>query len=113
MVTYLEAREPAVNLAVKVGISGLGVVDLVKVPRARVAGVTPGVARPVEREGVALPLTDGVTRPLNIEVDGVTRPDMAGVMRPLREEVTEGGRGMAPKLTVGEESLAIATKTPQ
>lgn len=123
---YLEALEPAVNWSVGGAVSGLDAVDLVSVRRARAAGVTPGVIRPDEKEGVILPLIEGVVRPFDREFDaemrdlenveeseGVTRPDNAGVMRPPRDDATEDGRGMAPAPTVGGESLTVATKTPQ
>ena len=120
MDTYLEAREPAVILLVKDELLELGVfVDFASVrSRAPAAGVVPGVARPVDLEGVIRPFeieVNGVVRPfgIDIEVEGVMRPDIDGVARPPREEATEDGRRTAPTPTVGGESFVVAIKTPQ
>lgn len=125
MVTYFEAREPAVNLFARAFGSGLDLVDWASGRGARGPGVTAGVLRPDESEGVILPLDEGVMRPLDTEAEGtrrepkseepegVMRPDRAGVTRPPREDTTEGGRDTAPTPTVGGESLEMATNTPQ
>ena len=123
--TYFEALEPAVNLFAEEFGSGLDLVDWVSERSARGPGVTPGVPRPDESEGVILPLDEGVMRPLDTEAEGirrepkseepegVMRPDRAGVTRPPREDATEEGRDTAPIPTVGGESLEKATNTPQ
>lgn len=63
--------------------------------------MSPGVTRPLDKEGVMRPLRDGVARPLDIDKDGtrevdndgVLRPEKEGVTRPFLEEAAEGGRG--------------------
>lgn len=115
--TYREARDPGVipeELAVF--FAGVKVMVRVRVTGNAVPGVRrpfiPGVIRPLT--GVTRPLDkDGVFLPLDIEdVELGTRP-VEGVSRPLRTEATDEGRDMLPGPTVGAESLSAPMKTPQ
>lgn len=70
----------------------------------------PGVTRPLDKE------SEGVLRPFALieeDKEGVTLPDTDGVTRPLRIDATEDGRELDPTPVVGEESLEAAMKTPQ
>jgi hypothetical protein len=121
---YFDAREPAVIFSVRNDVRGFKVVERTR--EAGTADITPGMTRPEGVTGVALPLLEGVIRPLDIDDDGVmrdpdfndalngvSRPNVAGVTRPPREDATEDGRWIAPGPTVGDESLTVDTKTPQ
>lgn len=97
---YFDALDPAVILSVKetsipVEVTGLNTFLV----RAFAAGVVAEVPRPFVLDGVNLPLAEGVARPFANEADGVlvaegnegvTLPDSAGVIRPLEDATDEG-----------------------
>lgn len=97
---YFDALDPAVILSVKetsipVEVTGLNTFLV----RAFAAGVVAEVPRPFVWDGVNLPLAEGVARPFANEADGVlvaegnegvTLPDSAGVIRPLEDATDEG-----------------------
>jgi hypothetical protein len=112
---YLDAREPAVIFSVRKEVRGFKVVEWAS-ERGACASVVPGITRPEGVIGVALPLLEGVIRPLDIDEDVEMRDlnnALDGVTRPPREDATEDGRCIAPGPTVGGESLTADTKTPQ
>jgi hypothetical protein len=95
---YLEARDPAVNLfdveveELRTCVEDVGSAVLIG-PRGRerAAGVDAGVTRPEDRDGVLRPVVDGVTLPLDKEVDDMIRLDTDdekdGVIRPETDVV--------------------------
>lgn len=112
IVTYFEAREPAVILPFRDVFFVLA--PLAALRGGRTPGVMPGVTRPEESEpGVTLPpFADGVVHVLRLkDVEGVILPEVRGVVRPPREDATDEGRSNRP--VVGNDSFVVATNTPQ
>lgn len=97
---YFDALDPAVILSVRETSIPLEVTGLnAFLARGFVEGVVAEVPRPFILDGVNLPLAEGVARPFANEADGVlvaegnegvTLPDSAGVIRPLEDATDEG-----------------------
>ena len=115
--TYREARDPGVMPEeLVVFFPGVRVIVRVRVTGSAVPGVrrplSPGVMRPLT--GVTRPLdNEGVFLPLDTEDAELGIRPVEGVSRPLRTDATDDGRDELPGPTVGAESLSAPMKTPQ